>query len=393
MSGPEGATPLPTSAGGEAHPHEPDHHAARARADLHHLIVALREAGGSGGLALGGLFVLGLFYTLYFARAFFLPLTLGLLAYFVLRPVVRGLERLRLPTGVAAGVVIVAVVGLAVLAGQALVGPAAELAKQAPAGIRRIETKIRQLRKPVEEVGRATERMEALTRGKEPDNAVVVKQEGLGDSLASGTKAFLGQAVVVIFLLYFLLAAGDALIAKLAQLLMSDDRDEADARNMAREVEREVSRYLLTVTLINFGEGLAVGIALWLLGVPSPVFWGVAAAFANFVPYLGAVAFCVVVSLSAFSMLPPERALLVPIVYTCISSLEGYLVTPFVMGKRMTLDPVVVFLCVIFWSWLWGTAGAIVAVPMLVVLKITCDHVPKLAPVAELLEGTRRETA
>jgi len=154
----------------------------------------------------------------------------------------------------------------------------------------------------------------------------------------------------------------------------------------ARQVESEVSRYLGTVTLINIGEGTAVGLVAYLLGMPTPVLWGVMAALLPYIPFLGAmvgIGTTAVVALLTFQ--ETGRALLMPLAYMAINFTQAYLVTPLLLGRRLTLNPVVIFLGLTFWGWMWGVVGALIAVPLLVIFKILCDHSERLAPIGEFL--------
>jgi len=157
---------------------------------------------------------------------------------------------------------------------------------------------------------------------------------------------------------------------------------------MVREMEDDVSFYLLTISLINAGLGIAIGTAMYLLGMPNAVLWGVMAALFNFVPYLGALVGAGVVGLVALlTVEQPLAALLPPLVYLTLTSIEGYLVTPAMLARRLTLNPIAVFLSLILWTWVWGIGGALLAVPLLATFKICCDHIEPLKPIGTMLEG------
>ncbi|MGH7358694.1 MAG: AI-2E family transporter, partial [Candidatus Rokuibacteriota bacterium] len=155
---------------------------------------------------------------------------------------------------------------------------------------------------------------------------------------------------------------------------------------IARDMEEHISKYLVTMTLINVGLGAAVGGAMRLADMPNPVLWGVTAAVLNFVPYLGPVVtlgMIALVSLLTFEGL--DRALVAPALYLGLNALEGYLVTPMLLGRRLLLNPVVIFMGIIFWGWLWGIPGALLAVPIMATFKIFCDHIGPLSPIGEFL--------
>jgi predicted PurR-regulated permease PerM len=203
------------------------------------------------------------------------------------------------------------------------------------------------------------------------------------EALFGGTTAFVSEAIVVMVLLYFLLASGDLFLRKLIKVLPTF-KDKKRAVEIAREVERNISTYLFTVTLINVGVGVAVGLGVWLLGMPNPVLWGVLACVLTYIPYLGAIVGIGILGLAALLTFEDlGHALAVPAVYMFVSFLEGNFVTPLVLGRRLTLNPVVIFVGLLFWFFLWGIPGALLAVPILAVFKIVCDHVDTLAPIGE----------
>jgi predicted PurR-regulated permease PerM len=337
--------------------------------------------------ALGVLVVLACLYTLYFARGFLLPVVLACLLALLLAPAVRGLKRLRIPEGIGALLVLAVVVGTIGLALYQLTGPALEWLDRAPGSMRRVEQRLRQLKAPVEKVSEATERVERMARV-EPGAApreVEVAGEGLGARLFQNVWDFSADTVVMSILLYFLLASGDLFLRKLVRVLPTR-ADRQRAVEIAREVQSEVSAYLSTMTLINLCLGAAVGLAFHFLGMPNPALWGVMVALLNFIPYLGPLVGVATISVAAFLTFPEAgRALLVPAAYFALNFVESYFVTPLVLGRRLMLNPVVIFVGLTFWGWLWGVVGALIAVPLLVVLKIFCDRSERLAPLGEFL--------
>lgn len=340
--------------------------------------------------ALIGIFVLLALYTLYFARPFLLPVAVATILNFLLSPVVRGMARLHVPRSIAAALVILALLGIVAVGIQRLSGPASQWIDRAPEGVERIERRVRGLRRPVEQVQQAAEKVEEEVErlrgnGDPASRAVRVKGGTWTGALLSRTQAFLGSAVVVLILLFFLLASGDFFLRKLVRVLPRLE-DKRRAVEIARQTELHISTYLSTVTLINVGLGVCVGLAMWAVGMPNPALWGVVAGLLNYVPYLGPIvtlSVITIVSLLTFEDL--GRAVIAPLVYFAINFTEGSFVTPTVVGRRLTLNPVVVFLGLIFWGWLWGIPGALLAVPLLATFKILCDHLEPLAPIGEFL--------
>lgn len=339
-------------------------------------------------LPLTGLFVLACFYTLYAARSFFLPVVLAVLLSFLLSPLVRGLKRLRIPGPLGAGIVLLALLGGVGFGIYELAGPAYQWVETAPQSLRQIERKIRDLKKPVQTMSRATEQMAKIAQvagGGGTVQKVSVQPATLGEQLVVQTVGFATGVAVVVILLYFLLALGDRFWGKVAQLVPGAGRWKAGVA-IAREIERDISSYLATVTAINFTLGLAVwGVTAW-VGLPNPLLWGVLAWSLNYIPYLGPL--CTMTVLACVGLLTFNdlgKAFAAPALFFGLDLIEAYLVTPMVMGRRFTLNPVTLFIGLTFWGWLWGIAGALLAVPILVVTKIFCDHNERLAPIGELL--------
>jgi predicted PurR-regulated permease PerM len=268
-----------------------------------------------------------------------------------------------------------------------LADPAADWMAKAPESMSRIQGKLNALRRPVDKIGKTADQVEKSIAGG-PQGATAptpVRQPWFMEAVLLGTEAFLSGSLIVIVLLYFLLASGDMFLRKLVRALPSY-RDKARAVNISRERESQISGYLVTVTLINAGVAVAVGAGVWLLGMPNPALWGVMAGALTYVPYLGAIVgigILAVASLLTFDTL--GHALAVPGVYACVSFVEGNFVTPAVVGRRLSLNPVAVFVGLIVWSFLWGVPGMLLAVPILATCKIVCDHVDVLRPVAEFL--------
>lgn len=204
-------------------------------------------------------------------------------------------------------------------------------------------------------------------------------------TLVTQTQSFLTSLVVVIALVYFLLASGDLFLRKLVKVL-PNFTEKKRAVEIFRRVEDDISHYLLTATLINAGLGTVTALALYLLGMPNVMLGGVMVALLNFIPYLGAVVNFIILAVVAILTFDDlSHALLVPSVFLILTTLEGQFITPTILGRSLTLSPVVIFIGLIFWMWMWGIAGAILAVPILAVIEIFCDSFEFLAPIGEFL--------
>lgn len=338
-------------------------------------------------VALTGLFILAVFYTIYFSRAVLLPVVLALLLSFLFAPLVRFLAKAKIPPPLGAAVLILGLVGMIGYGISLLATPAAGWLEKAPYGLQQLQQKLLPLKKPMEQVAQASGAIENLAAPAEPDKAakaVEVKQHRVSDMLYS-TPEFLVSAVLMLILVYFLLAYDGVFIGKIVKTLPRL-KDKKRAVCILQEIEQHVSRYLLTVTLINLGLGLAVGTAVGLLGLRNPLMWGALVAVLNFVPYLGALTGILCMTIGAVLSFPNmSYALVFPACYLALATIEGNLVTPWVMGRSLTLNPVVILLSITFWGWLWGIAGVIIAVPILAAFKIFCTHVEQMESVAEFL--------
>jgi predicted PurR-regulated permease PerM len=332
-----------------------------------------------------GLFLLVLFHTLLVARDLFLPLVLAFFLSFLLSPLLRVLKRAHIPEALGAALLLLVLAGGVGLGVYSLVTPATEWIAKAPESLTRVQRKLRTLRAPMQQMSRTADEVERTIAGEPAITpvAAVKAPSWIKEALFGGTTAFVSEAIVVMVLLYFLLASGDLFLRKLIKVLPTF-KDKKRAVEIAREMERNISTYLFTVTLINAGVGVAVGIGVWLMGMPNPVLWGVLACVLTYIPYLGAIVGIGILGLAALLTFDDlGHALAVPAVYMAVSFLEGNFVTPLVLGRRLTLNPVVIFVGLLFWFFLWGIPGALLAVPILAVFKIVCDHVDTLAPIGE----------
>jgi predicted PurR-regulated permease PerM len=349
------------------------------------LASLLGENADARHVALLGLFVLAVFYTLRLAQAFFLPIVLAILLDFLLSPVVRTLRRFGLPEPAGAGLVVLGLVATLAMGVYYLAGPAADYVALAPQSIERVRDKIEGMRGSVEQVTEAAKQVEKATTVGGDAPQVEIKGPSLTKQVFGGTAAFLSAATVVIFLTYFLLAVGDLFLQKLVAVL-PQFKDKRVAVTIIRETEAQISLYLFTTTLINIGVGVVTGVVMYLLGMPNAVLWGVVAMVLNFVPYVGAVANTVLLALAALIAFDDTgRALLVPGAFLALNLIESNLVTPMIYGNRMRLNTVALFIGLVFWWYIWGVPGAILAVPMMAAFKITCDHIESLSPIGEFL--------
>ena len=350
----------------------------------------------SAGLTV--LAVLALLYTLYFARAFLVPIVFASLLNFLLSPAIRALTRIRVrpPAGAALVVgILLALIGGGVYG---LSGPAQRWATTVPESLARAESKVRALVRPVQQMRRTAEQVEraagsvaAPAPGKPQQQVVVASGPGLASRVFGTTERFIVSLLEVIILLYFLLAGGDLFLQKLIKVLPQLE-NKTKAVEIARAVEAAVSAYLTTALAVNVVEGTVVALIVWQIGLPNPPFWGALVACLEFVPYLGAVTVIgalAVAGLTTFDSV--GRALLAPASFLLVNIVQANLVSPMLLGHRLTLNPVAIFIGLAFFFWIWGVPGAFLAVPLLATFKIFCDNIASLAAVGEFL-GRRDDT-
>jgi predicted PurR-regulated permease PerM len=337
-------------------------------------------------VALTGLFVLAVFYTIYFMRAMLLPLVLAMLLSYLLVPLVRLLARIRVRPAFGAAIVLLWLIALLGYGISRLAEPAAGWLEKAPYSLQELKQKLLPLKKPMEKVAQASGEIDKLTTPEETQaKTVVVKRNALAEAFLTQTPEFIASGVVMLILLYFLLAYDGVFLAKIIRVVPRLGGKKR-AVSMLREIELQISRYLMTITMINICLGTAVGLTVHLLGLRNPIMWGVLVAVLNFVPYLGALTGIICMTLGAvLSFDSLGYALIFPASYLVLATLEGNFITPMVLGRSLTLNPVVILIALTFWGWMWGISGMILAVPILATFKIFCDHIEPMAPIGEFM--------
>lgn len=338
-------------------------------------------------IALTGLFILAIFYTMYFMRAILLPLVLAVMLSYLLRPVVRAFSCAKIPAAVTSALVLIGllfVIGYGVFF---LATPAAGWLEKTPYSLQQLQWKLLPLKKPMEKVAQASGEIEKLAAPDNPQTktTVEVKTHPITDMLVVRTPELITSGVLLFILLFFLLAYDGVFLNKLIKILPTlSDKKRAVA--IATEIEGQVSRYLFNVTVINICLGIVLGTTVGLLGLRNPIMWGVMVSLLNFIPYLGALAGIIFITLAALlSFESFSYALIFPAVYLAFATLEGNFITPWIMGRSLTLNPVMILLSLTFWGWMWGIVGVILAVPILAAFKIFCAHIEPMQPLAEFL--------
>ncbi len=339
-----------------------------------------------------GLFLLALLAAIYVAAAIVLPMVLAFVLKLLLQPAMRVLQRGGLPRGIAAVLVLLAFFGIVGAFGALLYVPAQEWVAKLPQIIPQFGHRLRLLREPIDGIGsflQSFEHLASIEPAPVADTAPAPEMApvSLSTAIFSSTRAFLTGLFATALLLLFLLISGDTFLRRLVEILPSF-KDKRQAVDISQQIERDISGYLMTITVMNAGVGCATGLVMWLCGVGTPLLWGAAAFLLNYVPIAGpmvGIGLFLLVGLSSSD--PLWLALLPAGCYLAIHLIEGEAVTPMLVAKRFTLNPVLVILTLMFWFWMWGVPGAILGVPMLAITKIVCDRVRPLAALGHFVGG------
>jgi predicted PurR-regulated permease PerM len=339
------------------------------------------------------LVILGLIAFSYFARTLLLPILIAGVASTALKPVINWLRKYHLPTALASALVVGAIVVAAASGTYYLGRPAVAWIKSSPKVVANLKSKYENNLRPflsqsdfptglpatnADQIGQTTSA---------PLPAASISHDHIASVVFNWTGSTLVGTGETIALLLLLLASGDLFLEKLVQLIPAS-QDKRHAKHMSLEIQKSISRYLLSISLINIGLGTVIGFTLYLLGMPSAWMWGAIAAMVNFVPYFGPVLGMIGVALAGLLAYNSLGHGLVPAgIYLGVHLLEANLLTPCILGRRFTLNPVIIFITLMFCVWLWGIIGAFLAVPLLVIFKVICGHVKVIAPLGELLSN------
>jgi len=332
-------------------------------------------------LPLWGLFFIAVMCVLALSKALFLPILLALLLSLMLSPIVRWFRRRGLPEFVTAGILVLMggiAFGFSVLF---LAEPFSNWIEQFPSQFLEVKRKLSLLFENMAMLQEASDTVSQTTSNNNLTPAVAAPSESnnLIFLAASNIFSIATTTLVTAVLSFFLLAKGRLFYTKVLARF-STLQDKKEVLSTVYSIERSISLYLLTITIINILLGISIAAAMWALGMPNPLLWGIAATFLNFLPYIGALMGVIgsgVVSVLVFDDL--GFALLVPLVYGLLTIVEGQFVTPSYVGKRLSINPVIIFVSVAVWSFMWGLAGALIAVPLLVMVYTISSNVEHLS--------------
>jgi predicted PurR-regulated permease PerM len=355
-----------------------------------------------------GLFALALVFALHMAQPLLAPIVIAVVLTFVLAPVVRWLRRHGIPEVAGAALVVLALMGSTVPLVLTLVEPASQWIEKAPATAAQLFDKFDRLRAAVPGLapprtavpppGRSSARnapaaQAAPSASPAPDP---VKDRIATEGLAL-TGALLGRSVAAavataatLILLYFLLASEHWMLSRCVEAIPSPRR-RALLLSGVRAAQREIGRFMASLGIINAAAGTVTALALWALGLPNPTLWGVVVAVLCFVPYIGPAAVMGLLLLAGITTFDSWPQMLGPfLAFALVHAVESNVVSPWFVGRQLSLSPISVFLAVMFWGWLWGIAGALIAVPLLIALRSVCLRTRQARLLCHFLEGTRR---
>lgn len=338
---------------------------------------------------------LAIFAALHVARDLLIPIALSLLLALLLMPVMRWTKAWKVPDVASAFVLIAAVVALFCLGVLSLAGEAQQWLANTPEILNRASRLVPVETGPLKHFREATLAVEEMTRTskqQQPLKVEVASQDMMLAALGVSTH-FVGSAVIVFVLSFFLLAFNDTLLNQAVESRETFNQ-KRNVVQLMRNIENGVSRYLFTITIINIGLGVSAAVILWLMKIPNPLLWGVLVTTMNYVPHVGAfICMAVLFLVGAVTHQSLGYGLATAGAFAVLTSVESYFVTPMVLSRSLQLSPLAIILAILFWGWLWGVAGGLMAAPLLAMLKIACDQFEPLHGLGAFLAGETRETA
>lgn len=332
-------------------------------------------------------------YALYYARSLVIPVATAIVLYLTLRPIVRHAKRIGVPAPVGAIGIIAGILLTLGLGTYVVLEPAKETIAEAPKHLSVAKSKLAFITDRLKDVDEATEELaesEEVAAGEvasEKPVPVEIKQPTWtsGWSYLSGTGNIVSFLTICIALLYFLLATGDDLLRSVMRSL-PDFSSRRKLVEVIENVQEGLGSYLAQVSAINAGLGVCVGIVMWILGMPSPIMWAVMAFAFNFIPIVGAIAGAIIIFFVALlNFEPTYYAFVVTLSFMTLTSLEGQFITPAILGRSMSMSPVLVFLSIVIWGWMWGIMGVFLSVPILIAARMACEGYDDLRPLAMIL--------
>ncbi|HET6552354.1 MAG TPA: AI-2E family transporter [Dyella sp.] len=341
----------------------------------------------------GGLFVLAVLAAAYVAKVVLLPIILAFILKLLVQPVMRLLARIRMPRVLASLTVIVALLGLVFGLVELLSAPAAHWATKLPEGLPRLQERVKVVSAPLNTLSHLLTHAKSMMGNALPNGtaaSAAAPGMDLQGMLLEGAQTFTAEFLTTFLVLFFLLMSGDTFLRRLVEVMPSF-KDKRQVADISSQIETDISMYLVTITVMNALVGIATGCAMWALGLEDAFLWGAIAFLLNYVPILGPLTgVAIFLGAGMLSLEPLWKAFMPVVLYGAIHIIEGETITPMLLARRFTLNPVLVIISLLFWDWMWGTPGAVLAVPMLAILKIVCDRVRPLAALGHFLEGEKQ---
>jgi predicted PurR-regulated permease PerM len=329
---------------------------------------------------------------LYFAHAVFVPIALSILFALLLSSPVEALHRRKLPRSASATLILLIFLGVLGGAANLLWDPAQQWLANAPHTAAVIQRKLGPVAQVMQRINAVGDRAGHIADGdaKAPSTGHSAPSASSGaEGLLTETRDAAIAVMTIIILTLFLLAGGPPVLARMTAAFATRSH-AAHVLEVIEAVRREVGRYYATIALINLGLGIATGAAMTLLGMPNPILWGALAAVLNFIPYVGSATTLVILTVVAFvSFDGAGRAVAVAGTYLALTTIEGQIVQPLLLGQRLEVNPIMVFLALWVAGWFWGVAGIVLAIPGLVALKVAAEHSPNGTPLVEFLSPSR----
>ncbi len=354
------------------------------------------RAKGTAGLMLPayGLLFLAVFYTVYFAASLLIPLVAAALLKIVLSPVCRRLQARGVPTPISAGAIVLLLSCGLVFSTILLSAPIADWVDRLPTITWQVKDKLQDILQPVQEVQQATKEVDELAKkaglGGQDVSEVTIQRPTLSAQLFESIQTLVMQLAIIAVLLFFLLASGDLFKERIVALFPGLGEKKRVLKIM-KQIENDASSYIITICVINLALGTAIALALWALGIPNAILWGLMAGLLNFIPYVGALIGASMIALVALiSQDSLSVTIAAPLIYLGINTLEAQFLTPTTLGRKLTINPVAIFVFIFVWAWLWGVPGALMAVPILVVLRAYSDNVERLSSISLFLNADVR---
>jgi predicted PurR-regulated permease PerM len=336
----------------------------------------------------GGMFFLMLLAACYAPAEIILPIVLAFVLMLVLQPAMRLLERLYLPRGLAALLIILVLFGALAGLGTVLSGPAASWAQKLPEGIPKLQARLSFLSEPIAAFHKFVSHAQDLAPGAEA-TPLPVKVEGTGlpERLLNGTRSVVSGLLETVLVLFFLLISGDIFLRRSVEILPRF-KNKRQVVEISKQIESDISAYLVTITIMNAAVGIATGAVAALAGLGDPMLWGTVAFLLNYVPILGPMIGIAIFSLAGLLSIDTLWMAFLPAgLYLGFHMIEGETVTPMLLARRFTINPVLVIISLVFWYWMWGVPGAILSTPMLAATKIICDRIESLTAFGHFIEG------